>query len=244
LSPRARLQVAADPEALAREVSAWLADRIARAGARFGISLAGGATPRRTYELLAVMTDRGGLRWDRVHWFWGDERFVPPDSSESNYRMAWDTLLSRVQPAAANVHAVPTVNLSPERAAIRYEEELQAYYGAERLDAQRPLFDVTLLGLGEDGHTASLLPGQPVLEESRHWVAAVAAGRPQARITLTYPAIESSAAVAFIVSGRAKREILAEVLQGRSSAPAAQVHPQGELIWFADRDAAGGPAPA
>ncbi len=137
-----------------------------------------------------------------------------------------------------NIHPVPADG-SPEDAARRYERTLQEAYGAPVLDPDRPLFDVTLLGLGPDGHTASLLPGEPVLEERKRWVAAVAHGRPEVRITMTYPVIESSRRVAFLVAGREKASILRAIRAGDSQVPAARVRPQGELFWFVDRAAAG-----
>jgi 6-phosphogluconolactonase len=123
---------------------------------------------------------------------------------------------------------------------LRYERTLQAAYGATVLDPARPLFDITLLGLGPDGHTASLLPGEPVLDERKRWTAAVSHGRPEIRITMTYPAIESSRHVAFLVAGKEKAEILGAIRDGGSEVPAARVKPVGELIWFVDRAAAGG----
>jgi 6-phosphogluconolactonase len=138
----------------------------------------------------------------------------------------------------ANVHPIPAHG-TPDDAALRYERTLQAAYGAAALDPSRPLFDVTLLGLGADGHTASLLPGEPVLEERKRWVAAVSHGRPEVRITLTYPAIESSRHVAFLVAGREKAAVFKTIRAGASQVPAARVKPVGELIWFVDRAAAG-----
>jgi 6-phosphogluconolactonase len=152
--------------------------------------------------------------------------------------MTREAMLAKAPVPPANIHPVPTDG-APEDAARRYERTLQAAYGAETLDGTRPLFDVTLLGLGPDGHTASLLPGDPVLAERRHWVAAVAHGRPEVRITMTYPAIESSRHVAFLVAGGEKAQILRTVMAGGSEVPAARLRPIGELIWFADRAAAG-----
>jgi 6-phosphogluconolactonase len=128
---------------------------------------------------------------------------------------------------------------TPDDAASRYEATLQAAYGATVLDPARPLFDITLLGLGADGHTASLLPGEPVLQERKRWVAAVSHGRPEVRITMTYPAIESSRRVAFLVAGQEKASIFRAIRTGGSQVPAARVRPVGELIWFVDRAAAG-----
>jgi 6-phosphogluconolactonase len=174
-----------------------------------------------------------------VHWFWGDERFVPPDDAESNYRMVREAMLNAAPVPPGNIHPVPTTGTAIDDAVAAYEAELQRAYGGAALDPARPLFDVCLLGLGDDGHTASLIPGEPVLAERRHWVAAVAHGRPEARITLTYPAIDSSRHIAFLVSGKSKRPMLQQVLAGGSSVPAARLAPVGEILFIADRAAAG-----
>jgi 6-phosphogluconolactonase len=137
-----------------------------------------------------------------------------------------------------NIHPVP-VDGTPEDAARLYERTLQEAYGAPTLDPTRPFFDVTLLGLGSDGHTASLLPGDAVLQERKRWVAVVSHGRPETRITMTYPVIESSRRVAFLVAGSDKAAILRAIRNGDSQAPAARVRPLGELFWFIDRAAAG-----
>jgi 6-phosphogluconolactonase len=133
---------------------------------------------------------------------------------------------------------VPTDG-TPDEAAARYERTLQETYGALVLDPARPLFDITLLGLGSDGHTASLLPGEAVLDERRRWVVAVSHGRPEVRITMTYPAIESSRQVAFLVAGKEKAPIMSTIRRGDSQVPAARVRPVGDLVWFVDQAAAG-----
>jgi 6-phosphogluconolactonase len=172
-----------------------------------------------------------------VHWFWGDERFVPHDHPDSNFRMANDAFLSRVPVPADNVHAIATEGLSPEKAAAAYEVTLKRFYGAETVASGRPLFDVTLLGIGEDGHTASLLPGQPALQETQRWVVAVFGAIAQPRITLTYPALDSSRDVAFLVTGRGKRDVVARAQAGDRTIPASLVRPVGRLHWFTDRAA-------
>ena len=159
-------------------------------------------------------------------------------TTESNYRMTREAMLAKAPVPPQNIHPIP-VDASPQDAARRYEQALQQAYGATVLDPARPLFDLTLLGLGTDGHTASLLPGDPVLEERARWVAAVSHGRPEIRITMTYPVIESSRRVAFLVTGREKAAILQVIRTGGSRVPAARVRPVGELIWFVDRAAAG-----
>ena len=190
------------------------------------------------YSLLASAEFRDRFPWRIVELYWGDERLVPYDHPESNYRMIREAMLSKVPVPLANVHPVPTDG-SPEDNAGRYERALQDAYGAMALDPTRPLFDVTLLGLGADGHTASLLPKEPVLQERERWVAVVSHGRPKIRITMTYPAIESSRRVAFLVTGQEKAAVLRAILEGRSQVPAARVRPVGELFWFVDRAAAG-----
>ena len=227
-----------DAETLAHHVAEWLCG-LARASDRtFAVSLSGGSTPRRLYELLSTPEIASRFPWSRVHWFWGDERFVPHDHRDSNFGMARDAFLSRVPIAADNIHAIPTEGLSPEKAAAAYEATLKRFYGADTLASGRPLFDVTLLGIGEDGHTASLLPGQPALQETQRWVVAVIGAMPQPRITLTYPALDSSRDVAFVVTGRGKRDVVARAQAEDRTIPAGCVRPVGRLHWFTDRAAA------
>jgi len=231
----ADLTVLDDAQALARHAAAWLAKELGtRAQGVSAVCLSGGTTPRILYELLA----RTPLPWKRIHWFWCDERFVLPADERSNYRMVQELLLSRAPIPGGNIHAIPTAGGTPGAAAAAYEEELKRFYGAGTLAADHPMFDVTFLGVGEDGHTASLFPGSAVLQERTRWAAAVADARPEARITLTYPVLESSRDVAFLVSGAAKRAIMEEILRGTSDAPAARLQPAGRLHWFVDRAAA------
>ena len=160
------------------------------------------------------------------------------DHPDSNYRMTREAMLAKAPVPRENIHPVPTDG-SPEDAARRYERTLQESYGATTLDPARPLFDVTLLGLGPDGHTASLLPGEPVLNERQRWVAAVSHGRPEVRITMTFPVIDSSRQVAFLVAGEEKAAIFHAIRAGDSKLPAARIRPVGELFWFVDQAAAG-----
>jgi 6-phosphogluconolactonase len=233
-----RIEILSDPAALARHVAEWMTSAALAATGTFRVSLSGGSTPKTLYGLLASDEFRSRFPWRLVSWYWGDERFVPYDHPESNYRMTREAMLSKAPVPPQNIHPVP-VDGSPEDAARHYERTLQDAYGATILDAGRPLFDVTLLGLGPDGHTASLLPGEPVLEERERWVAAVSHGRPEIRITMTYPVIESSRRVAFLVAGREKAAILRAIRAGGSEVPAARVKPVGELFWFVDKAAAG-----
>jgi 6-phosphogluconolactonase len=232
------VEILPDPAALARHAAEWITATALAAKDAFRVSLSGGATPKILYELLASDAFRARFPWRRVSWYWGDERFVPYDHPESNYRMIREAMLSKAPVPAENIFPVP-VDGTPEEAASRYERTLQAAYGAAVLDPARPLFDITLLGLGVDGHTASLLPGEPVLKERKRWVAAVPHGRPEARISMTYPVIESSRQVAFLVAGKEKAAILRDIRGGGSQVPAAGVRPVGELVWFVDRAAAG-----
>jgi 6-phosphogluconolactonase len=238
------LHVFEDAAALAREGAAWLAARARQSarerGGRFVLSLSGGSTPRPLYQQLALTSD---FPWARTHIVFGDERFVPPDDPASNAGMAKAALLDHVPISPAQIHPVPTTLATPQAAADAYASTLQMLYGGTALAADRPLHDVCLLGLGEDGHTASLLPGDAVLAEQHRWVAVVGHGRPEVRITLTIPPLESSRAVVFLVAGAGKRAILDRMLSGGSDVPAARLRPVGEVFWFADRAAAGRWAP-
>ncbi len=180
------------------------------------------------------------MPWDRIHWYWGDERFVPPDHPDSNYRMTRAAMLDKAPIPADHVHPVKTVGLSPRESADDYEKLLKAHYGAATLDPARPLFDLTFLGVGDDGHTASLIPGaDAALAERTRWTAVIEGLRPETRVTLTYPALESSRHVAFLVAGAGKRDILRRIALGEDL-PAARVDPVGTLHWMLDRAAAEG----
>jgi 6-phosphogluconolactonase len=227
-----KLEVVRDAAALASRAAEIVADRVRVARYPFRLLLSGGSTPRATYQLLAQMD----LDWDCTELFFGDERFVPPDHPDSNYRMVRESLLSTGKVNPRKLLAIPTDG-TPESAAARYDETLRQQYGAGMLEPGVPLFHLTLLGLGDDGHTASLLPGQPVLAERDRWVAAVPKGRSEPRITVTYPALESSELILFLVSGVGKRDALAQARAG--SLPAGGIKPQGEVLWLVDRAAAG-----
>src|SRR6516162_9929454 len=232
----ASLEAAKNPEALAHRAARWITDLAAASRDRFALCLSGGSTPRRLYQLLAESPYRDALPWDRIHWFWGDERFVPWDHADSNYGMARAALLERVPVPPGNIHGIATTG-TPADAAAAYERVLKSYYGSESLDPARLLFDVQILGLGPDGHTASLIPGTSVLEERHRWVAEVIGGRPEPRITLTYPALESSRHTAFLVAGADKREALSRTLNRDQALPAARLRPVGDLTWFVDKAA-------
>jgi 6-phosphogluconolactonase len=236
------LILAADAEAAARaaaEVVASAAGQAAAARGRFTLALAGGATPRRLYALLADpgAPFRDRIPWDRTHVFFGDERPVGPDHPDSNYRMAREALLDHVP--VAGVHRI---HGEEARAAERYEDELRAFFGSAPGD-DPPRLDVVLLGLGPDGHTASLFPGSAALEERTRWVVSPFVERlGTRRTTLTLPALNRARAALFLVSGPDKAEAVSRVLSpapGAPLLPAARVAPgDGRLVWIVDRPAA------
>ena len=218
--------------------------KIARAGVeargRFSVALAGGSTPQLAYRLLAAEPYRSLVPWPAAHVFFGDERCVPPDHPESNYRAAREALLMHVPISAQNVRRMKGER-EPREAAREYEAELRDFFGA---GAAWPRFDLVLLGMGDDGHTASLFPGTAALDETRAWAAANRVGKLNAhRVTLTAPAINAAAHVIFLVTGAGKAETLADVLRPthptRATSPARLIRPgDGTLEWIVDRDAA------
>jgi 6-phosphogluconolactonase len=198
------------------------------------VALAGGGTPRRTYELLAEPPHRAAVPWGLCQVFFGDERCVPPDHADSNHRMAREALLSRVPIPPAQVHRIRGEAEDADAEAARAEAELRAALGPA------PRLDLAVLGMGPDGHVASLFPGSPALaEERRLALAVVAAKPPPRRITLTLPALCAAEAALFLVAGAEKAERVAEVLSGRApDLPASRVRPAGESIWLLDAAAA------
>lgn len=232
------LRIYESREALARAAAELICETAVLKPGLVRIALCGGTTPQPAYELLAQDPLLRRLPWSRVHWIIGDEPFVNPAHPASNFGMVHRAFLSRVPAPAENVHAIPTEDIDLEEAAAQHDARLKQLYGAETLRMDRPLFDLTLLGIGDDGHTASLLVDQPVLGERDRWVAPVRAEH-QPRVTLTYPALESSRVVAFIVAGEDKRVVLDRVLAGDASTPAGRLHPIGDVLWLVDRAAAG-----
>jgi|BEDMetMinimDraft_2_1075160.scaffolds.fasta_scaffold02063_4 6-phosphogluconolactonase len=231
----------ATPAALAEEAASWLAARLASHPGPIRLALSGGETPRLFYQTLARSPHAESLPWSRIEVFWGDERFVPPDHPASNFGMARTALLAHVPIPEDHIHPFPVTARSPEAAVAAYAETLAASYGGRTLAAERPLFDVVFLGLGEDGHIASLLPGDPLLEERTQWVGVVRHGRPEIRLTLTFPPLESTRAAVFFVTGARKRPILARlrapIAEDRRTLPVLRYHPAGELFWFIDDEA-------
>ncbi|HEY6466531.1 MAG TPA: 6-phosphogluconolactonase [Candidatus Acidoferrales bacterium] len=207
---------------------------------RCAISLSGGHTPERMFGLWAQDAYKGAFPWERVHFFWGDDRYVRYSDPLSNYGMAKKLLFDKL-PAntPVHVHPMPTENADPDQAAKTYAAELRKFFGTEP-----PAFDVQLLGLGGEGHTASLFPNNPALAEEEAWVLPVTVpATPPHRLTMTYPVINQARNTYFLVAGESKREILraiaAEPDTGLSQYPAARVRPAGPLIWMLDRAAAG-----
>ena len=223
-------------EAVAVHAAEWLCSVACGRNGEIAICLSGGSTPRRLYQHLASATIARRVPRDRIHWFWGDERFVP---HASNYRMAYEALFSCVPISKDRVHPIPTEGLSPQQAAASYQALLQRFYGGKRLNQDRPIFDVTLLGVGEDGHTASLFPGSLALRENRQWVLAVVGEAPETRITITYPVLDSSRSLAVLATRANKKGILERIRAGDTSLPAARVRPIGGLYWFVDHAALG-----
>jgi 6-phosphogluconolactonase len=214
-----------------------LANRSVAADGRFAVALSGGSTPKSLYSLLASAEFQPQIPWTRCHFFWGDERPVPPDHPESNYRMAFESLLSRVPVPRENIHRIEA-ELEPEIAAARYEREIREFF---RLSgAELPRFDLILLGLGDDGHTASLFPGNRALAETGRLVVAAYVEKLRTyRITLTLPVLNRAANIFFLVAGESKAAALRDVLQRSNNLPARQVAPvDGRLLWFLDEAAA------
>jgi 6-phosphogluconolactonase len=240
------VRVCADVNELSLRAAGAAVDAINDAVRRLGrcsFVLSGGTTPGTLYTLLASEF-RDQIPWTHVHIFWGDERYVPADDPDSNYRMARETLLDHVPCPAGNVHPMPTHFPSPDAAARDYERTLRSYFGDDW-----PQFDLVLLGLGEEGHTASLFPGSAALRERTRWVAAVEApAEPPMRLTLTLPALTRAANIYVLAAGSKKAGALGHVLTGipdSNTYPAAGLRStEGTLIWWVDREAAGQPVPA
>ncbi|MCS7225909.1 MAG: 6-phosphogluconolactonase [Gloeomargarita sp. SKYB31] len=223
-----------DLEALSEQALMLVAERVHTAIAQQGratVVLAGGSTPRRLYQRIAQQN----WPWSQIHVFWGDERFVPPDHPDSNYRMARETWLDHVPIPATHLHPIPTVPLTPAAAAAAYEQELQAFFGLQ--PGEFPVFDVILLGMGEDGHTASLFPHTAALQVCDRAVTVGQKGD-EPRITLTIPTLNLGRCVMFLVAGVNKAAAYAQVMSGQANGeryPAALIRPQnGELWWFVE----------
>jgi 6-phosphogluconolactonase len=233
--------VVADPAAMAEAAAERMVARISENPGRVAICLTGGSSPKKLYQLLATDALRSRIPWQRVHWFIGDERFVPADDPVHNMAVARAIFLDRYAPAA-NIHPIPTSTADPadpDRSAALYEQELKSFYGADALDPNRPLFDLVLMGVGADGHTASLFPGYPALDETSRWVVGVPRANVEPfvpRVTLTLPTLASCGEMLFEVAGAEKRAILTRVLAGENL-PANRAQSTGETVWLVDQAA-------
>lgn len=234
-----------DPDELATraaELFTALAAEAALEWRTISVALAGGSTPRTLYALLASDKYRERINWPLIHFFFGDERYVPADNKDSNYHMAYESLLSHIPVPPANIHRMQTDNPNQEAAARAAEQDIIAHFKLE--PGQLPRFDLILLGLGDDGHTASLFPGKPALDVQDRLVVATPPGRlppPVDRLTLTLPVLNAAANVAFLVAGQGKAAMVRDVLHAPadSALPATMVNPtDGRLIWIMDAAAA------
>lgn len=228
-----------DGAALAEAAAERVMARIDGQSGRIAICLTGGSSPKQLYELLGREPWVSRIPWDRVHWFIGDDRFVKPGDPLHNMSMARDIFLDRCAPVA-NIHPIDTAAGSPDEAAASYQSELKRIYRAEELDPARPLFDLVLLGVGPDGHVASLFPGYPAVEVTDRWVAGV----PEAhvapfvpRVSLTLPALGSCCEMLFMMGGTDKRAILSRVLAGEDLPANRARSVGGETVFLCDRAA-------
>jgi 6-phosphogluconolactonase len=230
---KAQILIVADAAALAQTAAWRLIDRVRRSE-RAAVCLTGGSSPLALYRLLAEDPWRGEVPWEHVHWFMGDDRFVPESDPLSNMGGAKRAFLDRAPVPAQNIHPIPTQASDPADGARRYEDELREFYRADRLHAARPLFDLVLMGLGPDGHTASLFPHSPALKENERWVVGIAKAEMEPfvpRVTLTFPALASTREMLFLVDSADKRSILGRVLGGEDL-PAQRAYTQGDLVWL------------
>lgn len=205
---------------------------------KLAVAISGGSTPRRLYGLLGSEEYSHQIDWHRVHFFWVDERCVPKEHQESNFKTVFDTLLSKIIIPDENIHRIRGEE-DPDKAAIDYEKDIRRFFGMSGL----PMFDLVILGVGEDGHTASLFQGSKVLGEKERWVVPVYLEKPKInRITLTLPVLSNASQILFLVSGCSKATILSEILVGSHKDdryPASFIHPvHGNLIWLIDQGAA------
>ncbi len=232
--------VVADPAALAVAAAERLIARVAAGGSRPAICLTGGSSPKRLYELLATENYKARIPWDCVHWFIGDDRFVSPDDPLNNMGIARRLFLDRCAPPE-NIHAIPTSSSDPQTAARLYEKALRMFYGGDVLSQNHPLFELVLMGVGPDGHTASLFPKSPALHEQEKWVVSVDHANVEPfvpRVSLTLPALASCREMLFLVAGVDKRAILARVMAGEDL-PAGLARSQHDTTWLVDASAAG-----
>jgi 6-phosphogluconolactonase len=228
-----------DPDALSREAAVLLlacSRQVLASRDIFSLALSGGSTPKKLYSLLAAPPWREAFSWNRIHFFWSDERCVPPENPESNYKLAYDGFLSHLPLPLQNIHRIRG-EAGPEDAARSYEQELRNFFGKNEL----PRFDLVLLGAGEDGHTASLFPGAGNIQDQDRLVLPVLAGpRGLNRVTLSLVVLNNAARVLFLAAGSAKARVVREILteENPQHYPAGMVRPvKGTLTWMIDREA-------
>ena len=230
-----------DPAAMATVAAERVIARISENPGRVAICLTGGSSPKKLYQLLATDALRSQIPWPRVHWFIGDERFVPADDPLNNMTVVRSTFLDQYAPTS-NIHPIPTSTADPadpDRSAALYEQELKSFYGADALDPARPLFDLVLMGVGPDGHTASLFPQFPALDETKSWVVGVPKANVEPfvpRVTLTLPVLASCREMLFEVAGADKRAILTRAFAGENL-PASRARSSGKTVWLVDQAA-------
>lgn len=241
---KSEIRVADDADALADEMAGDLAEAVdaaAASGRRFALALSGGSTPARLYARLGEQPWVGRVRWDAVEFFWGDERCVPPDHTESNYRMTRETLLDHLPIKTEQIHRIRGEDPA-EPEARRYEGDIRASVTVG--PTELPRFDWILLGMGDDGHTASLFPGQALTAQGELCGVARHPTSGQQRVSFTAELIDAAARVAFLVTGAGKAKLVADIIRrtpGTETLPAAQVAPEyGNVVWYLDRAAAAG----
>lgn len=235
-----QLHVSPNIDALSKTYADWLVgyvSEVLQKQDRFTIALSGGSTPKKLHELLATDAYKNKIDWSKLHVFWGDERFVPFNDERSNAKMAFDTLLNHVPVPKEQIHIMQTENITAEASAEAYEKLLHQYFDGEPFT-----FDLVILGMGDDGHTLSLFPGQPVVHETAHWVTSFwLAAQDMYRVTLTHPVANRAACVTFLATGGKKAHVLHEVIKGEKNVdlyPSQIINPDGQLHWFVDEAAA------
>jgi 6-phosphogluconolactonase len=239
---KGEIHVLPDLEAVSRQAASLFmnASRIAiTEKMRFTVAISGGSTPRKLYGLLGSEEYRHQMDWPRVHFFWVDERCVPKEHEESNFKAAFDAFLSKISIPDGNIHRIKGEEF-PGKAAQEYQEELWNFFGRSGI----PLFDLIILGVGEDGHTASLFPGSEALGEKERWVVPIYLKKPKInRITLTLPVLNNASQTLFLVSGPSKATVLSEIIENehnRVKYPAGLIDPvHGDVLWLIDHEAAG-----
>ncbi|MDQ6476781.1 6-phosphogluconolactonase [Dyadobacter sp. LHD-138] len=235
-----QLHIAKDAKALSLELAEWLnkyIQEVLTKKDRFTFVLSGGSTPKQLYTLLAESPYSESIPWEKLHFFWGDERAVPYEDSRNNAKMAYDELLHKIGAKAEHIHVMRT-DIGPEESAAEYEKILKQYF-----DGEETTFDFVLLGMGDDGHTLSLFPGTPVVHEQKAWTTSFfLPAQDMYRITLTAPVVNHAACVAFLAVGAGKAETLKHVLEGAfepDTYPSQVIKPaKGTLHWFIDEPAA------